>query len=86
MVRFSNPKQYQNNGKSDMSLFPVTNKERPYEQLLHNWTFTITDVFAFFSLFSRLPAIFVGHCFHFDGFSTVFDLTYLHTTCVRFFF
>ena len=32
------PKQYWNNWKNGMSLFSATNQERPYEQLLHNWT------------------------------------------------
>ena len=36
--RHVDPKQYWNNWKNDMSLFSATNQERPYEQLLHNWT------------------------------------------------
>ena len=38
MVPNPDPKQYWNNWKNDMSLFSATNQERPYEQLLHNWT------------------------------------------------
>ena len=36
MVPNPDTKQYWNNWKNDMSLFPTTNQERPYEQLLHN--------------------------------------------------
>ena len=36
MVPNPDHKRYWNNWKNDMSLFSVTNQERPYEQLLHN--------------------------------------------------
>ena len=38
MVPNLDPKQYWNNWKNDMSLFSATNQDRPYEQLLHNWS------------------------------------------------
>ena len=34
MVPNPDPKQYWNNWKNNISLFPATNQERPYEQLL----------------------------------------------------